>query len=338
MKIFNCALGLALVATAAAGGPPLKAWIPDGRACIPSFNRTAWSTCTSRGHGLYGNGDYYCSRARHARFVCGIKIHANGTAHSTKNDTLHLGDKPVGGKPYDEGVKGIMLKWCDRLSPRNETFGPFYGQATDSDQEHYYWWNTTTDDPITHVWGTSDDKVQMLQFRTLSGRRSPQWGHHGNHSGQRRVWEHDLGDGLTGISGSSGDVLDSVSFQYKCSKKEEPVVSATPAATHPAQALEAGDIAYSLELQPCGHQDGFQSWSFGDSLFARHSNGTLHVKTKSGKISTKKKVAHGHKAFKNIEKWVNAIKAARKELGLTGFVAIKKGSELYNKTKALYES
>ena len=55
----------------------------------------------------------------------------------------------MGGKPYDEGVKGFMLKWCDRLSPRNETFGPFYGQATDSDQEHYYWWNTTKDDPIT---------------------------------------------------------------------------------------------------------------------------------------------------------------------------------------------
>jgi hypothetical protein len=60
------------------------------------------------------------------------------------------------------------------------------------------------------------------------------------------------------------------------------------------------------------------------------------VKSKSGKICSSKKVAHGHKHFKNIEKWVNAMKTARKELGLTGFVAVKKGTAYYDKTKALY--
>jgi hypothetical protein len=60
------------------------------------------------------------------------------------------------------------------------------------------------------------------------------------------------------------------------------------------------------------------------------------VKTKNGKIATKKKVEVGRNAFKNIEKWVEACKVARKELGLTGFVAVKKGSEYYNRVKSLY--
>merc|ERR1711920_1164272 len=57
------------------------------------------------------------------------------------------------------------------------------------------------------------------------------------------------------------------------------------------------------------------------------------MKNKEGRVVTKRQSAMGHKAFKNIENWVIACKKARVELGLTGFVAIKKGSDFYNKAK-----
>merc|ERR1712070_35444 len=61
-------------------------------------------------------------------------------------------------------------------------------------------------------------------------------------------------------------------------------------------------------------------------------------KNKDGKVVSKKKSAQGRKMFgPNLAKWVGAFKAARKELGLTGFVATKQGSPLYNKTKELYD-
>merc|ERR1719468_1191379 len=55
-----------------------------------------------------------------------------------------------------------------------------------------------------------------------------------------------------------------------------------------------------------------------------------------GKIVSKRKSAVSRDAFnKNISGWVAACKKARQELGLTGFVAIKKGSPVYNKAKEL---
>merc|ERR1719161_941789 len=61
------------------------------------------------------------------------------------------------------------------------------------------------------------------------------------------------------------------------------------------------------------------------------------MKSKTGKIVSKKASANGKKAFaKNIAKWASAVKQARKALGLKGFVAIKKGSPLYSKAKSLY--
>merc|ERR1712226_1818100 len=43
------------------------------------------------------------------------------------------------------------------------------------------------------------------------------------------------------------------------------------------------------------------------------------------------------KQFKGsaLHKWCTAVQAARKALGLKGFVAVKKGSPVYNKAKAL---
>merc|ERR1719221_867713 len=53
------------------------------------------------------------------------------------------------------------------------------------------------------------------------------------------------------------------------------------------------------------------------------------------KIVSKKKAASGAKLFSNIATWVAACKQARADLGLTGFVAVKKGTPLYNKAKEL---
>merc|ERR1712139_751153 len=57
------------------------------------------------------------------------------------------------------------------------------------------------------------------------------------------------------------------------------------------------------------------------------------VKNRRGKIVSKKSVAAGKKAYKNIQKWTEAVAKARKALGLKGFVAIKKGTPLYTKAK-----
>ena len=61
------------------------------------------------------------------------------------------------------------------------------------------------------------------------------------------------------------------------------------------------------------------------------------MKSKTGKIITKKQHAAGKKAYKNIKGWTEAVQKARKALGLKGFVAIKKGSALYKKAKELYQ-
>merc|ERR1719189_858054 len=64
------------------------------------------------------------------------------------------------------------------------------------------------------------------------------------------------------------------------------------------------------------------------------------MKSKSAnKIVSKKKSAAGKDSFnKNIASWVAACKKAREELGITGFVAIKKNTPLYNKAKELMSS
>merc|ERR1712093_794822 len=56
------------------------------------------------------------------------------------------------------------------------------------------------------------------------------------------------------------------------------------------------------------------------------------VKNKSGKVVSKKRSALSKKS-----PWIAACNAARKALGVKGFCAIKKGSPLYNKAKALYK-
>merc|ERR1719230_782800 len=53
------------------------------------------------------------------------------------------------------------------------------------------------------------------------------------------------------------------------------------------------------------------------------------VENKRGKIVSKKSAAHGKKQYANIKGWTTAVQKARKELGVKGFVAVKKGTALY---------
>merc|ERR1712139_42593 len=54
-----------------------------------------------------------------------------------------------------------------------------------------------------------------------------------------------------------------------------------------------------------------------------------------GKVVSKKASAHAKKMYKNspLKVWADAVQKARKEFGVKGFVAIKKGSALYKKAK-----
>merc|ERR1739848_650881 len=59
------------------------------------------------------------------------------------------------------------------------------------------------------------------------------------------------------------------------------------------------------------------------------------IKNSQGRIVSKKASAAGKKRYKNIKGWIEAVQKARKELGVKGFIAIKKGSALYKKAKEL---
>ena len=59
------------------------------------------------------------------------------------------------------------------------------------------------------------------------------------------------------------------------------------------------------------------------------------IKSKSGKIVSKKRSFW--KYASTIGKWTAAVTKARKALGVEGFVAVKKGTALYNKAKQLYK-
>merc|ERR1712224_836833 len=63
------------------------------------------------------------------------------------------------------------------------------------------------------------------------------------------------------------------------------------------------------------------------------------MKNSYGKIVSKKASAAAKKRYakSGLKGWTVAVQKARKTLGLKGFVAIKKGSALYNKAKELYQ-
>merc|ERR1739844_122184 len=63
------------------------------------------------------------------------------------------------------------------------------------------------------------------------------------------------------------------------------------------------------------------------------------MKSKTGKIVSKKANAAGKRAYKRngLSKWTKAFVQARKNLGLKGFVACKKGSKFYKEAMRLYK-
>merc|ERR1719262_730679 len=61
------------------------------------------------------------------------------------------------------------------------------------------------------------------------------------------------------------------------------------------------------------------------------------TKNKDGKIVSKKRSVLAKKRFAgSVGPWMKAVKKARAALKITGFVAIKKGTPLYNKAKEFY--
>merc|ERR1711924_539115 len=60
------------------------------------------------------------------------------------------------------------------------------------------------------------------------------------------------------------------------------------------------------------------------------------TKNKNGKMVSKKASANGKKAYARIKGWTVAVTKARKELGIKGFLAVKKGTPLYKKAKEFY--
>merc|ERR1712137_659258 len=62
------------------------------------------------------------------------------------------------------------------------------------------------------------------------------------------------------------------------------------------------------------------------------------IKSKAGKIVSKKMSAAAMKKYAStIGRWTMAVTKARKALGVKGFVAVKKGSALYNRAQQFYK-
>merc|ERR1711988_242720 len=57
------------------------------------------------------------------------------------------------------------------------------------------------------------------------------------------------------------------------------------------------------------------------------------LKNKRGRVVSKKAHAHGKK-----QPWMQAVVKARKALGVTGFVPVKKGTPLYAKTLEFFKA
>ena len=64
------------------------------------------------------------------------------------------------------------------------------------------------------------------------------------------------------------------------------------------------------------------------------------MKSKSGKVVSKKQALRARSNMKKngLSKWMAAVKQVRKEMGLKGFVAIKKGTAYYKAVRKVYEA
>merc|ERR1712156_447583 len=88
---------------------------------------------------------------------------------------------------------------------------------------------------------------------------------------------------------------------------------------------------------------GSKSQVFRGSRMKTKSSGhtkAMLMKNKRGKIVSKKSHANGKKVYKKngLAKWNKAFMQARKNLGLKGFVACKKGTRFYKEAMKLYKN
>ena len=60
------------------------------------------------------------------------------------------------------------------------------------------------------------------------------------------------------------------------------------------------------------------------------------MKSKTGKIVTKKSHTAGKDAFVHIEGWTRSVQKARKASSVKGFQAVQEGTPLYKKAKEIY--
>ena len=90
---------------------------------------------------------------------------------------------------------------------------------------------------------------------------------------------------------------------------------------------------FSTDYTPVSNLNWDYLFFIDSKVFSPAGNAFMKsVKTTKG---TKSKVTKGGKRKVTKGSWVWAVGKARKELGITGFVAIKKGTELYNRAKEL---
>eukprot|EP00927_Polykrikos_kofoidii_P018294 TRINITY_DN1845_c0_g2_i1.p1 TRINITY_DN1845_c0_g2~~TRINITY_DN1845_c0_g2_i1.p1 ORF type:complete len:131 (-),score=33.57 TRINITY_DN1845_c0_g2_i1:193-585(-) len=61
-------------------------------------------------------------------------------------------------------------------------------------------------------------------------------------------------------------------------------------------------------------------------------------RNKAGKIVSRRASEAGRKSYARIKGWTVAVSKAKKNLGLTGFIAVKKGTPLYKAAKAIYDA
>merc|ERR1712230_103129 len=64
------------------------------------------------------------------------------------------------------------------------------------------------------------------------------------------------------------------------------------------------------------------------------------VRNKNGKIVSAKASAAAKIRYKKngLDKWISAVQKVRKQMGLSGFVAIKKGTKYYNEVRKIYDA
>merc|ERR1712173_195105 len=86
-----------------------------------------------------------------------------------------------------------------------------------------------------------------------------------------------------------------------------------------------------------------KKWQGGNGTRTKTVGGLMKkdlMKSKSGKIVSKKLASRGKAMLKKngLGKWTKAVQQVRKEMGLTGFVAIKKGTPFYKAVRKVYEA